>query len=247
MIYDKIYDFCKVRNLGNVYRNTDKPTPRVDFILQLLKSEDITYEVDSFNIGMTICHNIIMKGNSTKMVVAHHDIVNPNIDNANDNSASVINAIALKKMMPELNIVLLDGEEVGGLGSQRVSDQINSGFFGKIDWVLNLELTGRGGEYFFIGNYPGNLFNHIKNLFDCPSVNTPYNDSVTFRRNGIDSVVINPLPPLTGDEKSSVIYKEKYLDYSILYNCHNSRDTIDTIDTNDMKLFVENVLLKILK
>ena len=95
MIYDKIYDFCKVRNHGNVYRNTDKPTPRVDFILQLLKSEDITY---------------------------------------------VINAIALKKMMPELNIVLLDGEEVGGLGSQRVSDQINSGFFGKIDWVLNLEL-----------------------------------------------------------------------------------------------------------
>jgi hypothetical protein len=47
---------------------------------------------------------------------------------------------------------------------------------------------------FFIGNYPGKLSNHIKLLFDCPVVDTPFNDSVIFRRNGIDSVVINPIP-----------------------------------------------------
>jgi hypothetical protein len=228
-MYNKIYDFCKVRNLGGTYSNSNEPTPRVEFLMQILESEGID-----------------LKGDSDRMVVAHHDIVNPNIDNANDNSASVINAIMIKKLMPHINVVLLDGEECGGLGSQRVSEQINEGYFNTIDWVLNLELTGKGGKYFFIGNYPGRLSNHIKSIFDCPITNTPYNDSVTFRKNGIDSVVINPIPPLN-EGKSSVKWdNDTYLDFSMLYNCHSSKDTIDTIDINDMKEFTENVVLKIL-
>ena len=245
-MYNKIYDFCKVRNFGTVYSNGDKPTPRVQFLMQLLESEGINYELDTYQSRGNTCFNLILKGNSDRMVVAHHDIVNPNIDNANDNSASVINAIMIKKLMPHINVVLLDGEECGGLGSQRVSEQINEGYFNTIDWVLNLELTGKGGKYFFIGNYPGKLSNHIKSIFDCPITNTPYNDSVTFRKNGIDSVVINPIPPLN-EGKSSVKWdNDTYLDFSMLYNCHSSRDTIDTIDINDMKEFTEDVVLKIL-
>jgi hypothetical protein len=180
------------------------------------------------------------------MVVAHHDIVNPDIDNANDNSASVINAIMIKKLMPEMNVILLDGEEYGGVGSQRVSNQIKSGYFGKIDWVLNLELTGKGGKYFFIGDYPGPLTNHIKSLFDCPVVRTPFNDSVIFRKNGIDSCVINPLPPT--DKNTQVKWDETtYLQFDLLFNCHSPKDTIDTIDPKDMQEFVEEVVLKILK
>ena len=245
-MYNKIYDFCKVRNFGTVYSNGDKPTPRVQFLMQLLESEGINYELDTYQSRGNTCFNLILKGNSDRMVVAHHDIVNPNIDNANDNSASVINAIMIKKLMPHINVVLLDGEECGGLGSQRVSEQINEGYFNTIDWVLNLELTGKGGKYFFIGNYPGKLSNHIKSIFDCPITNTPYNDSVTFRKNGIDSVVINPIPPLN-EGKSSVKWdNDTYLDFSMLYNCHSSKDTIDTIDINDMKEFTEDVVLKIL-
>ena len=245
-MYNKIYDFCKVRNFGGVYSNGDKPTPRVQFLMQLLESESINYELDIYQSRGNTCFNLILKGDSDRMVVAHHDIVNPNIDNANDNSASVINAIMIKKLMPHINVVLLDGEECGGLGSQRVSDQINDGYFNTIDWVLNLELTGKGGKYFFIGNYPGKLSNHIKSIFDCPITSTPYNDSVTFRKNGIDSVVINPIPPLN-EGKSSVKWdNDTYLDFSMLYNCHSSKDTIDTIDINDMKDFVEDVVLKIL-
>ena len=245
-MYNKIYDFCKVRNFGGVYSNGDKPTPRVQFLMQLLESESINYELDTYQSRGNTCFNLILKGDSDRMVVAHHDIVNPNIDNANDNSASVINAIMIKKLMPHINVVLLDGEEFGGLGSQRVSDQINDGYFGTIDWVLNLELTGKGGKYFFIGNYPGKLSNHIKSIFDCPITSTPYNDSVTFRKNGIDSVVINPIPPLN-EGKSSVKWdNDTYLDFSMLYNCHSSKDTIDTININDMKDFVEDVVLKIL-
>ena len=246
-MYNKIYDFCKVRNFGSVYSNGDKPTPRVQFLMDLLQSENIDYELDTYKSRGNNCYNLILKGDSDKMVVAHHDIVNPNIDNANDNSASVINAIMIKKLMPHMNVVLLDGEECGGLGSQRVSDQINEGYFNTIDWVLNLELTGKGGKYFFIGNYPGKLSDHIKSIFDCPITNTPYNDSVTFRKNGIDSCVINPIPPLNEGKTSSVKWNDNtYLDFSMLYNCHSSKDTIDTIDINDMKEFTEDVVLKIL-
>ena len=245
-MYNKIYDFCKVRNRGSIYQNDNNPTPRVEFLMNLLDSECISYELDKFNTDKVTGYNIIMKGDSNRMVVAHHDINNPNIDNANDNSASVINAIMIKKLMPEMNVVLLDGEECGGIGSQRCSEMINDDYFGKIDWVLNLELSGKGGKHFFIGDYPGTLTNHIKSIFDCPITRTPYNDSVTFRRNGIDSCVINPLPPLN-EGTSQVKWNENtYLDYSMLFNCHSKKDSIDTIDINDMKEFVEDVVLKIL-
>lgn len=245
-MYNKIYDFCKVRNYGNVFNNNPNSlTPRVEFIIRLLESHNISYQIDKFPISGTFGYNIILQGNSSRLVVAHHDVNNHKVDNANDNSASVINAIALKKLKPELTVVLLDGEEFGGLGSQRLSTQINQGKFGDVDWVLNLELTGKGGKYFFIGNYPGKLYEHIKNLFDCPVCNTPYNDSVTFRKNGIDSCVINPLPPVKNG-KSNVQWNDgTYLDFSILYNCHTNSDSIDSIDTNDMRIFVEQVLLKI--
>lgn len=244
-MYDKIYDFCKVKNVGSVYRNGMLPTPRVEFITNLLTELGLSYEIDQFEINdSTLGFNIILRGNSTRVITAHHDIVNPDIDNANDNSASVINAIATKLLRPEVTVILLDGEEVGGLGSQRAADQINVGELGEVEWVLNLELTGKGGNTFFIGNYPGKLSDHIRGIFDCPIIDTPFNDSVVFRQNGIDSVVINPLPILT-EGTSQVMWGESYLDYSMLYNCHTKRDTLDTISIDDMKVFVEEVILPI--
>ena len=256
-MYSKIFEFCKVKNFGNFYKNNQYvPTPRIKFIMNLLKSEGIEYEIDKFLTNDNLTgYNVVMKGTSSRMVVAHHDIVNRYLDNANDNSCSCINAIMIKKLMPEINVVLTDGEEFGGRGAQRVCDLIKSGHFGNIEWVLNLELTGKGGKYFFIGDYPGKLTNHIKSLFDCPIVYTPFNDSHIFNKNGIDSVVINPLPPLK--EKLTAINGKKgghtikwddntYLEFSLLFNCHTQKDTLDTIDINDMKEFVETVLIKIL-
>jgi len=278
-MYNKIYDFCKIRNKGTVYQNTDVPTPRVKFILELLESEGIDYELDEFPIGRGFIYddddfsyelslfrrkkdrrrkpkpkpvpkpekkgfNIILKGTSDKMVIAHHDIANPGIDNANDNSASVINAIMLKKLKPEVNIVLTDGEEMGGLGAKQLAKKINEGYFGDIKWVLNLELTGKGGKYFFIGDYPGELQDHIKSIFDCPIVRTPFNDSITLRGYDIDSVVINTLPPLT-EGVSNVKYEDVFLEYKMVFNCHSNLDSLSSIDIADMKEFVETVLLKI--
>ena len=246
-IYQEIYNLCKIKNNGNVSKNDIYPTPRVKFIIKLLDKENIDYKLDVFNNDVdSNSYNIILKGNSDKMVCAHHDIINPDSDNANDNSASIINAIVLKKLLPELNVVLVDGEELGGIGSQRISDLIHKDYFGNISWVLNLELTGIGGEYFFIGEDPGYLYDLVKSKFNCPTFNTPYNDSVTFRANNIDSIVINPLPILKKG-KSDVFYKGKYLDTSILYRCHSMSDSVDKINTDDMQIFVENVLYKICK
>jgi hypothetical protein len=247
-MYEKIYDFCKVRNRGSFFYNTDTKTPRVLFLENLLKEQSIEYYIDtSITQNGLYCYNIVLPGSSNKMVVAHHDIANPYIDNANDNSASVINAIMVKKLMPDINVVLLDGEEVGGVGASVVSKQILSGNFGEIDWVLNLELSGYGGEYFFMGEYPGKLFNKIREQFDCPSYRTPFNDSVIFRKYGIDSVVINPLPILK-EGYSQILWRDEIpLDYSPLYDCHTNRDTVSRIITSDMKDFTEKVVCKILE
>ncbi len=244
-MYNKIYDFCKVRNVGSVFKNSDTPTPRVQFLIELLESEHIEYILDIFQDRDTTCYNIILKGTCNRMIVAHHDVANHTIDNANDNSCSVINAIMIKKLLPDMNVVLTDGEEYGGIGASHVCKQIKDGYFGEIEWVLNLELTGIGGKNFFIGNYPGKLYDHIKSIFDCPVLHTPFNDSVIFRQHGIDSVVINPLPILE-EGTSELVYNDLYLNHKILYNCHTSKDTVDKISISEMKEFVEEVVIKIL-
>jgi hypothetical protein len=255
-MYSKIYDFCKVKNTGLAYKNGLEQTPRVKWILKVLESNNIEYIIDEWGTKINKFYNIILPGNSSKFITAHHDIVNPVSDNANDNSASIINAIMTKINSPSTNIILLDGEEIGGQGSQRASDKINSGEYGQCDWVLNFELTGKGGNHFFIGNYENNLNEHIKSLFNCPVVHTPFNDSTIFTKNGIISTVINPLPPLSKEESEIKSFLRRMpevlshdgtpLDFSILYNCHSTRDSLDTIDPNDMQEFVEKVVMKIL-
>jgi hypothetical protein len=74
--------------------------------------------------------------------------------------------------------------------------------------------------FFFIGNYPGKLSNHIKLLFDCPG---GYAFSVIFRRNGIDSV--NPIPPIN-ENKRTVGQRYLFRLLALLYNCHSNRDTV---------------------
>lgn len=319
-MYSKIYDFCKVKNKGNCFKNGPEPTPRVNFITSLCdemgleyelekfeddrnssKPKEIKYRIDDFFyiedqipedkleqaeilhseyqekmdelykqrnnhdemgeveeeytqklqelIGKlerqeNLFFNIILRGTSDKFVVAHHDIVNPDSDNANDNSCSVINALMIKKLRPEVNVVILDGEEFGGIGSNHLSNRINNGDF-PCKWVLNLELTGKGGKNFFVGSMGTPLTEWISKRFECPVVNVPFNDSVIFRKHGINSTVINPLP--ITEEKSPILNKDgQYLEYKMLFNCHSPKDSVDTIDPKDMEEFVNEICLKII-
>ena len=245
-MYSKMSEFCKVKNKGIAYENGLEETPRVKWLVKLLKSNNIEFIIDKWGSNTNKFYNIILPGTSGKFITAHHDIVNPKSDNANDNSASVINAIMTKINSPSTTVILLDGEEIGGRGSQRASEKINSGEYGNCNWVLNFELTGKGGSNFFIGNYDNDLSNHIKNIFNCPTFQTPFNDSTVFNRNGIVSTVINPLPILKESGSSKLVHNGFNLDSSILWNCHSHRDSLETIDINDMKEFVEDVVMKIL-
>ena len=244
-ILESITPFCKVRNPGTALKNMEVPTPRVQFILNLLQECGIEYRVDKFYRGETPLYNIVMKGSGNRMVIAHHDIVNPLSENANDNSASVINAIYLKSLVPDLRVVLTDGEEVGFLGADYLGKQIVDGEFGEIDWVLNLELSGKGGRHFMIGSHQGKLTEHILGLFDVPLVATPGSDCYALRRHGIDTNVINPLSLLLEGE-SLIESKEGYLDNSSWYLCHSMEDTLDKISIKDMYDFVHEVLVPII-
>ena len=254
-MYKKIYELCSVKNAGGAHKNGLQTPPRVTWILNLLKQNNIEFILDEFEVRRfsgNKFYNIILPGTSGKFVTAHHDIVNPLSDNANDNSASVINAIMTKINSPETSVILLDGEEppMAGVGSQRASEMMKLGEYGKVDWVLNFELTGKGGRHFFIGNYDNELNHHIKMIFDCPVIQTPFNDSTIFNRNGITSTVINPLPPIRDKWESKfqrevISYDGTPLDFSILHNCHSMDDSVETIDPKDMQDFVEGVVVKI--
>lgn len=242
-VYHSIYSFCKVKNAGPVFNNGRAQTPRVKWIVRLLKRLGIEYQIDKFQLKPGVwAFNVILPSTEkthVKIITAHHDIVNPKSDNANDNSCSVINAIAAKLKSSKTMVVLTDGEEYGGIGAFRLAEQIKAGKWGQVDWILNLELTGKGGASFFMGNQmtKSKLFDRVKKLFNCPIIGVPFNDSVIFRSKGIDSVVINPLP------------KEELLAFNLsrLYLCHSEKDSVDKISTEDMKEFVEEVVLKIVK
>ena len=252
MLYEKINEFCKIRNVAGAYKNGDKPTNRVNYLTSLIESQGIEYELDVFKNkpkskfealftggeDNNNYFNIYLKGSSDKMFIAHHDICNPKTDNANDNSASIINCLSLKKLHPEVNIAIIDGEEPPsmGIGSNRLGFKICEGHFGKISWVLNLELTGVGGQNFFVGNYKGPLLNKIVKLFNPPMIQPPFNDSVILRRYGIDSTVVTTLP----------LEEDGGLNMEFLYHCHTSKDTLESINTKDMKDFTENIVVKLL-
>jgi hypothetical protein len=244
-ILNSISNFCKARNRGPAYLNGNVITPRIKFIIEILKENKIPYDLDEFPMEKFGCKgfNIILRGSNKRMVIAHHDIVNPNSDNANDNSASVLNAIYLKSIFPQVNVVITDAEEIGFLGAKRLGSQIKEGSFGEIEWVLNLELTGKGGTDFFIGNYPGNLSEQIRKIFNPPSMKTPGNDCLPLISLGIDTTVINSLPPT---EKKSLLENENgFLDTGIINKCHSKMDDIDNVSIEDMKKFVELILIPI--
>ena len=245
-ILESLKDFCKVRNLGTALENSAEPSPRARFIMDLCERVGITYEIDYFVSGGCHYHNIVLRGDSARMVIAHHDIVNIESENANDNSASVINAILLKKLVPEAHVVITDGEEVGFAGSSRLAGQIKNGSFGSIEWVLNLELSGRGGRNFMIGDYAGELTDRIKEMFGPPVKRTPGSDCLPLYMNGIDTNVINPLPLLL-EGKSDMLNENGYLDNSSWYLCHSMMDTFDKISIQDMEEFVTEVLVPLVR
>jgi hypothetical protein len=258
-IYEKIYEYCRTRS-GNARKNGFEDPPRVKKIIEILDSFGISFSQDVFVDQFQpdyMMHNLYLKGNSSLLFTAHHDITGLS-EGANDNSASVINLIALKILRPEANIALIDGEEIGGKGSAELSESINY-VFPNVKSILNLELTGLGGKYFFLekDGQETNIARLIRSMpefsgqYPVPVVEVPFNDAVIFRENKLDAVTINALPVLQGQRRyqyprSTVQFSDgAILDKSILGRCNGKDDTIDTIDVEDMKAFTEQVLIPV--
>jgi len=205
---------------------------RYKWIIDTLKSLNIPYELQRFGTYT----NIISKGNSDVWVCAHYDTIDIN-HCANDNSASIINLLHLKTLLPDLNVVFLDAEEPPkfGLGSENFSNYIRENNI-PVKYILNLELTGFG-NCVCIGYESGKSKNFFMKEFDnfssslyVTELSTPINDTTIFLENNIDSTLLMLLP-----------IKDGLLQEECMYYCHTSKDIIENINFSDMNRLVNTL------
>ena len=260
---DLLQDFCRIRPEGTWRDNPEDRLPsRAKFIVELAEMLGFETSVDIWSVAEKPLYNVHVHGKGPLMLIAHHDINNPNSENANDNSASIINALLLKTRRPHVPLTFTDGEEFGGFGAKRLGHRMLEKSVPGAPYaraVLNLELTGRGGKYFFLGKGLGedsDLSLFIQDIFDCPTYHVPFNDAVILDSMGIDSVVINPLPPLLESEKTwqvgyndtdPIVYLGEHLNKRVLHLCHSPEDKVKRLSNADMKDFISDVLEPIVK
>jgi len=252
-ILNKINDFCKVKEDMSKCNKKDVYSNRLNYIISLVKELGIDYFVDDFyndieNDDNTVdyINNLVLEGKNEKIIVAHYDIQNVNSDNANDNSASVINAITLKYLYPEITVVLTDGEEFPfqGEGARIFGYEISRGRWEKnknslknIKWILNLELTGIGRNV-CVSEYKNrkldgsdHLCEIIKNNFNGKIIDMPKNDATVLTKRYVDIECVCTYP---------MINEEMNLEH--FKNCHKEIDSLESISIDDMEYFVKNFL-----
>jgi hypothetical protein len=249
-IFNRINEFClvkeKVDNFSDTYRKTPELSNRLKFIINLVEELGISHELvsvdydDYYEDGSPVYfHNLLLRGGSGRYISAHYDIFNIDSHNANDNSASVINAIALKVLNPDVNIILLDAEEqpycCEGSRWQSLWMRSCKEATKKVDFIINLELTGLGGKNFVVaeddnGDCQYTIIKHFNPLVK----KLPRNDAYYFRRHTNDAVCISTYP---------LVNNEPNFDH--FRKIHTTDDNLLSISIEDMKEFVIEVLLPI--
>lgn len=235
MIPQLLKSFCDTKEVyyrRELCQNNEK-SERLNWLENNLTSLGIKYELDEFTKRECNFTNVILKGSSNLFFTAHYDIIDIESDNANDNSASVINLITLKKIAPFVNVILFDGEEPPflGVGSEHF---ITTSLYKNPEYILNLELTGVG-KNILISNYSNDYLIHDIMVYDYNAFEYrfPINDAVIMKKHkpqlGIETVVLaninNNIPNV-----------------SHFSNLHSNRDSLSTINYSDMEHFVYNVL-----
>lgn len=255
-VLNKIYDFCNVQELTDAngdfaFRTTREYSNRLKYIINLLGELNIEYEVTTWDDSCVgddywdYCfHNLIIKGTSSRYFTAHYDIRNPNSQNANDNSASIISLIALKMLNPDVNIAFLDAEESPWMGEgakwhrqwlRSTLNSINGKEFRDIEFILNLEMIGLGGKNAVISDYNNNLSEAIKKNFNPIVMSLPPNDAWFFK-NRFDTVCMSTYPIINGEPNFDHFKK-----------AHTMGDNLDSISIPDMIEFVYEILLPLTK
>jgi hypothetical protein len=122
------------------------------------------------------------------------------------------------------------------LGASRLSNRIKDGVFGNVEYVVNLELTANGTNYWgdsknFINK--SLLLDKLNSITKFTSVKTPFSDSVIFRKHDIDSVCIGSL---TDKDLKEVLGRGYCQTWAL---CHQSNDNFENAKAKDMDKFVE--------
>lgn len=259
--YDILKGLCKVRNEVGSYMPLENPiTNRVNYIMNTLKEMGVIYSLDMFNpytdnkkylnrkyvnIGVEIMASEPTE--ETVMFTAHHDVNNPVGDNCQDNSASVANLIDLigrlknKELDKNVIVVFTDCEEFGGKGANRLSKRINDGEYGNVNYVVNLELTANGTNIWadVKDEEKTPLLIKVKKTLELEDrrltlVRTPFNDSVIFKLNEIDSVCFGSFT----DEDMNEVKERGYCKTWAL--CHKGeKDSFDNASKENMSKFVD--------
>ena len=241
MSYSILKELCQIRNDQVAFFGSEDPiTNRVKYIISKLPAKPNIDVFDAISQNMYYA-NIELSFDAgaeySIIFVAHHDVVNIYSDNCMDNSASVANLISLadycskNKFNKNIHIVFTDCEEFGGRGSKRLAKRINDGIFGKVEYVVNLELTACGTK--ILCEETGSRLCSILKDDGVIGVNMPFNDSVILRSSAIDSVCITILPE---SEFDSVI-RTGYCDIWSL--CHSKDDIVGNANEDDINSFME--------
>jgi len=254
-IIEKIRNFSAVREDQNSIYRYSYQSKRMQFLKQLIKDLGFEYFVDeSFDDlsnpldydripeNWDVIRNICLPGTSDVLVIAHYDILNANSDNANDNSASVINALALKYLNPEINIVLTDMEEYGLSGAKALhKGGVLQRQLKHVKTVIVLELTGFGREICvsdYHGRIPynpkieeGSLIHEIVENYNGLARKVPTNESYYLQKYYEDCVVVSTFPLINNKP-----------DFKHFAYCHTENDSLDKISFDDMENFVRNFL-----
>lgn len=246
-------ELCKVRNLSSSLKGNENPlTPRASFIVDTILdlgiyeglNLDVFNDVDSDILKyVNIELSINVGAENSVIYVAHHDVNNIHSDNCQDNSASVSNLLALAKYFNDnkptdknVHIVFTDCEEFGGLGAKQLSKRIVEGAFGNVDYIVNLELTANGTNYWNDSKNFGNdslLLDKLNSIDTFTNARTPFNDSVVFRSCGFDSVCIGSL---TDRDLKQVLGRGYCQTWAL---CHKPNDKFENANAKDMNKFVE--------
>lgn len=257
--YEYLKELCGVKSFSSSNPQSNPLSPRVQYIMNILKEEDIKFFISDFGTKgdeykaqdeKYVNIEVHYDGgfDEALIFIAHHDINNPDSENCQDNSASCANLLYLAKILKEekldknIYIVFVDAEEIVSTkfsGAAHLARKINNGVFGDVRGVVNLELTANGTEHYISGK-DSNLKSGILTLNSTYDVRTPFSDTYTMEAHAIPSVCIGTL---SKEEIEEVINRGYCKTWGL---CHSKEDTFErSANKKDMKKYVEDYLMKI--
>ncbi|QDA59015.1 M28 family peptidase [Hymenobacter jejuensis] len=255
--YDYLQELCALPPDFNARRpQADPRNRRVRYLLQALNTMGVEHQIDCFAASgygdaqadaprfanIVACVRASAPGaTASVMLLAHHDVANPDLENCNDNTASCAHLLALLGQLqaaplPDRTVwvTFVDAEEICSFrrsGAARLARQLRTGVYGHVSWCLNLELTAHGTHLYTDRHLPS-----VAAAAGVPlaEVATPFNDATVLRHWGIAaSAVVGTLP----EQELATLREGKTTSCPTWARCHRVSDRLSHARAEDMVQF----------